>query len=127
MPDKMTFTTAEKEKLGILVNNFTIYAAQIVGQSGPDFAVRALSNLIKVKKENDELIKRLDELARQHNDESPLRLIQDLGRVPTDISHMMTLVRRCLLASAFLGHCIAQSTHEGEVVSDLVPKVTRLH
>ena len=63
-----------------------------------------LLNLGKVKNEQESLLKRLDEVAREQNDESPLRVIEDLVRLPIDLIQTMTLVPRSLLASAFLGH-----------------------
>jgi hypothetical protein len=68
----------------------------------------------------------LDEVAREQSDESPLRVIEDLVRLPSDIAQMLTLVRRCLLASAFLGHCLAQPTHTGVATNTLSPE-KRLH
>lgn len=111
MPFRMVLTITERERLGVLINNLSFYASQIMLQGSPELAKRALANLDKMKNEDDALLKRLDEVARDQSDESPLRVIEDLVRMPTDIAQMMTLVRRCLLASAFLGHCLAQPAH----------------
>lgn len=126
MPLRTALTAAEREKLGALVNNLSIYATQIVSHSGPDLTARALANLAKLKREQEELLKRLDELARDQSEESPLRLIEDLPRLPTDIAQMLTLVRRCLLASAFMGHLLAQPTH-AEVAAEALNQEKRLH
>ena len=126
MTSSIILTTPEREKLGVLVNNFSIFATQILSQNSPDFCRTALANLAKVKKEDQALLRRLDKLAREHNDESALRLIEDLPRVPADLAQMLTLVRRCLLASAFLGHCLAQPTHP-ERASEPAPQEKRLH
>ena len=126
MPSRMVFTATEREKLGVLVNNLSIFAAQIVSQGAPGLSTRALSNLATVKREHEELLKRLDELAREHGDESPLRLIEDLASVPGDVAQMLTIVRRCLLVSGFLGHCMARASHP-EVGSASLSEGRRLH
>lgn len=126
MTSSIIFTPVERERLGVLVNNFSIFATQILSQNSPDFCRTALANLAKVKKEDEALLKRLDELAREHSDESALRLIDDLPRVPTDLVQMLTIVRRCLLASAFLGHCLAQPTHP-EGAFEAATQEKRLH
>ena len=120
------FSTAEREKLGVLVNNLTVYATQLLTHSGPDFSTRALTNLAKLKREHAELLKALDKLAREQNEENPLRLIEDLPRLPSDIAQGLTLVRRCLLASAFIGHLLAQPTHP-EAAAEARDKEKRLH
>jgi hypothetical protein len=97
--------------MAVVVNNLCFYASQLMLQGSPDIAQRALLNLGKVKKEDEALLKRLDEIAREQNDESPLRVIEDLAQLPADVVQMVRLVRRCLLASAFLGHCLAQPMH----------------
>src|SRR5881275_3326056 len=117
MPLRTAFTATEREKIAVLVNNFCVYATQIISRSAPEYLTRALANLATVKKDQEELLKRLDELAREQNEESPLRLIEDLPRVSADIGQMLSLVRRCLLASGFLGHLLAQPTH-AQVVSE---------
>ena len=108
---RMNFTMTEREKMAVVVNNLCFYASQLMVQGPPDIAQRALLNLCKLKKEDEALLKRLDEIAREQGDESPLRVIEDLARLPSDVVQIMKLVRRCLLASAFLGHCLAQPTH----------------
>jgi hypothetical protein len=126
MPLTMLFTPTEKERLGVVVNNLSYYATQLITQTGPELTRRALANLAVVKKENEALLKRLDEIAREHNDESPLRLIEDLAKVPGDVAQMLALVRRCLLASTFLGHCIAQPNRT-EIAGEAVTHEKRLH
>jgi hypothetical protein len=110
VPTRITLTAPEREKLGVLINNIGVYASQLMHQDMPGLATRALANLAKFKAENEDLVKRLDELARELGDASPLRLVEDLARTPADVAQMLTLVRRCALASAFLGHCIAQAS-----------------
>jgi hypothetical protein len=120
MPTRITLTALEREKLGILVNNIGVYASQLMHQDLPGIATRALANLAKFKAENEDLLKRVDEAAREVGDQSPLRLVEDLARAPADVGQMLTLVRRCVIASAFLGHCIAQPSDGSprESVSD---------
>jgi len=100
----MDFTATERERMAVVVNNLCFHASQLMLQGSPDIAQRALLNLGKLKKEDEALLKRLDEIAREQGDESPLRVIEDLARLRSDVAHIMRLVRRCLLASAFLGH-----------------------
>ena len=126
MPLRMVFTAAEREKIGVLINNISVYAAQIVSHNAPEFSMLALANLAKVKQDQEELLRRLDELAREQNEESPLRLIEDLPRVSADIGQMLSLVRRCLLASGFLRHLLAQPTH-AQVVSEELTHARRLN
>lgn len=122
----MVFTTTERERLGVLVNNLSFYASQIMIQGSPELAKRALANLDKMKNDDEALLRRLDQVAREQSDESPFRLLEDLVRLPSDIAQMLTLVRRCLLASAFLGHCLAQPTHPSVATDTLSPE-KRLH
>lgn len=107
----MVFTATERERMAVVINNLCFYASQLVIQSSPEISQQALLNLGKVKNEHEPLLKRLDEVAREQGDESPLRVIEDLVRLPNDVTQMIRLVRRCLLASAFLGHCLAQPIH----------------
>ena len=123
----MVFSTTEREKLGVLVNNFCIYATQLINHDGPALSTRALINLGRVKRESEDLLRRLDEFARESGDESPLRLIEDLARGPGDIAQMLTLVRRCLAASAFIGHCTAQPTSDQQIATEVATKEKRLH
>ena len=100
-------------------------ASQLVIHSSAEISQRALLNLDKIKNEYEPLLKRLDEVAREQGDHSPLRVIEDLVHRPNDVAQMLMLVRRCLLASGFLGHCLAQPIH---AVSAEVPSPeTRLH
>jgi len=71
----------------------------------------AQANLQKCRGEHEELLKRLDHAARQSKDESALRLIEDLETMPADAMQSLHAARRCLLAAAFLGHCIAAHNH----------------
>jgi len=91
-----------------------------------DWLPQRLGNLTKLKNEQEELIKRVDELAREQGEESPLRLIEDLRRVPADVAQMLTLVRRCLAASAFLGHLLAQP-NDPQLTADPMKRETLLH
>src|SRR5260221_10851237 len=126
MPLRMVFTAAERAKLGILVNNICIYATQLIGQGKPGFSTLALTNLANLQKEDAEFLKRLDGLAREHGDESPLRLIDDLARVPANMAQTLMLIRRCLAASAFIGHCIRQPDYPG-FTSEMLSAEKRLH
>ena len=96
----------------MLINNCSIFGSQLIAHSGTDFSSRALRHLTAVYKDQPELIKRLDLLAREQKEESPSRLIEDLAQAPRDMAQLMVLVRRCLLVSAFLGHCLAQAATE---------------
>lgn len=122
----MVLNTAERERLGVLVNNLSFYASQIMIQRSPELTKRALANLDKIKNDDEALLRRLDEVAREQSDESPLRVIEDVVRLPTDIAQMLTFVRRCLLVSAFLGHCLAQSAH-ATITTDARSSEKRLH
>jgi hypothetical protein len=126
MPSSIIFTPKERERLGVMVNNVSFFGTQLIHQTGADLTRRALGNLATVKKEDEPLLKHLDELAREQGEESPLRLIEDLTRMPGDAAQILALVRRCLLVSAFLGHCIAQPSHL-EIASEPLPKEKRLH
>ena len=123
----MDFTATEREKLGVLVNNLSMFAAQLVSCRGSDVAMQALANLAKLKKECEGLLKRLDELARESADESALRLIEDLPRTPPDLMQALSVIRRCLLASAFLGHCLAQPVIGDMRAEENVGEGKRLH
>ena len=108
MPLAITFTAAERERVGVLINNVSVYAAQLVARGSTDVSPLALRNLAKLKQEHWPLLKRLDEFCRAQNEESPLRVIEDLRQVPRDVSQTLKLVQRCLSLSAFLGHLLAQ-------------------
>ena len=126
MSTRMVFTALERERMAVLVNNTCIYATQLIHHDGPNVSTRALINLVKVKTENEELLRRLDEFARAQHDESPLRLIQDLAGAPITIGQMLSVVRRCLAASAFIGHCMAQPDHP-EIASEVLSPEKHLH
>jgi hypothetical protein len=69
----------------------------------------------------------LDELAREKNEEIPSRMIEDLARVPSDLAQALSMIRRCLLASAFLAHCIAQPAEEHGGTGEPSGEPQRLH
>ena len=106
----MLFTSTERERLGVIVNNIGIYGSQLIQQTGAEFTRMALANLARVREQNHEVLRRLDELAREQGEESPLRLVEDMVRLPADAAQILTLLRRCLLVSAFLGRCLAESS-----------------
>jgi len=108
---ELYFTAAEIETLGRLVNGLGIIGSQLILRNRPDLYPQAHANLRKCKSEYEELLKRLDRIARQSEDESALRLIEDLDVVPTDATQNLLVARRCLLAAAFLGHCIVSYSH----------------
>jgi hypothetical protein len=106
------FSATERQKLAVLINNFSVFASQVITLSGADFRTRSLRNLAAVKKRHPQLLGRLDDLARDQNEEIPSRLIEDLARMPSDLAQAISLIRRCLLASAFLAHYLAQPAEE---------------
>ena len=126
MSTELTLTPAEREKIGVVINNVSVFAAEILSGGGKGFARRALANLAKVKKEHEDLLKHLDGFAREQGDESPLRLIEDLASIPSDVAQMLTLIRRCLLVTAFLGHCSAQPS-QPHLDPEPLSKEKRLH
>jgi hypothetical protein len=126
MPLDMLFTPAERNRLGVLINNISFLGSQLISQTGPELIGCALANLAKATKADNLLLKRLDEMARAHSEESPLRLIEDLAPGRGDVAQMLRLVRRCMLASAFLGHCIAQP-NDAELPAGQSGVQTRLH
>ena len=126
MPLQILLTAPEREKLGALVNNISIYGAQIITRNSSGLFTKAVSNLAKLKNEHEDLVKRIDKLAREQNEESPVRLIEDLRRVPTEVAQMLTVVRRCLAACAFLGHLLAQPT-DPQTAAEALKDETRLH
>ena len=105
------FTAAEIETLGMLVNGFGIVGSQLILRHRPDLYLQAHANLRKCRSEHEDLLKRLDHIARQSKDERALRLIEDLDVMPADAVQSLQAARRCLLAAAFLGHCIASYSH----------------
>jgi len=104
-------TPAEIETLGMVVNALGFAGSQLILRHGPELYLHAQANLRKFKSEHEELLKRLDQAARQSQDESALRLIEDLEMMPADVVQSLHAARRCLLAAAFLGHCIAAHRH----------------
>ena len=97
----------EIETLGMILNALGIVGSQLILRHRPELLLHAQANLRKCKSEHEELLKRLDQAARQSQDESALRLIEDLDMIPADAVQSLHAARRCLLAAAFLGHCIA--------------------
>jgi hypothetical protein len=122
-----TFNALEREKTGALVNNLSVFAAQLLTRNNSDLTTRALANLAKIRREQTDLLKRVDKLAREQNEERPLRLIEDLVSVPTDIAQMLSLVRRCLFASASIGHLLAQAMHTAGAAAEAASEAKRLH
>ena len=105
------FTAGEIETLGKVVNSLGIMGSQILLRHRPELYLQAHANLRKCRNDSEELLKRLDHMARQSKDESALRIIEDLDVMPEDAAQSLHIARRCLLASAFLGHCIASYSH----------------
>jgi hypothetical protein len=126
MPSRLAFSATEREKFGVLVNNISVFAAEVLDRTQPALQARALTNLAKLKNGNEDLLRRLDEFARAQGEQSPLRLIEDLPSMPCDLAQILSLVRRCLLVSAFLGHCIAQPARP-EIASEAFGEETRFH
>jgi hypothetical protein len=131
------FTHPEMEKLARLVNNFGILGSQLICRSSqlmcrilgsqlichsqPDLGQLAHANLQNLKISDEQLLRRVNQLARKSGDEGALRLIEDLERLPSaDPMQSLSLARRCLLASAFLGHCIAAASRHPYVPSVIV-------
>jgi hypothetical protein len=103
------FSATELGKLARLVNALAIIGAQLIGRHPPDHYQRAHINLRNFRRNNKELLEKIHSMAGESRDESALRLAEDLERMPPDVIQALALARRCLLASAFLGHCIAAS------------------
>src|SRR2546423_8830414 len=89
---RITLPAPEREKVGVLINNIGVYASQLMHQDLPGVATRALANVAKFKAENEDLLKRLDEVARELGDAPPLPVGEDLARTPPDVAQMLTLV-----------------------------------
>ena len=100
------FTNREVEQAARLINGLGIVGSQILFRCSAVLYRRAYALLQKIKQQDEPFLKRLDELARSSNDESALKLIDDLGSLSNDVAKNLNLARRCLAASAFLGHCI---------------------
>jgi hypothetical protein len=125
------FTSIEVEKLGRLVNNLGILGSQLICRNQSGLGHLAHTNLQNIKKSDEQFLKRLSQLARNSGDESALRLIEDLERIPDDPVRSddpiqsLYFARGCLFASAFLGHCIAAATKHALAQSALVCEQTR--
>jgi hypothetical protein len=105
-----TFVTpGEIGNLARLVNYFGIIGGQLISRSRPQHYQRAHANLQNFRRGSKELLEKVDAMARKTGDESALRLAEDLEREPADLAQGLNLARRCLLASAYLGHCIAEA------------------
>jgi hypothetical protein len=109
--DALYLTASEIETLGMIVNALGVAGSQLILRHRPELYLHAQANLQKCRGEHEELLKRLDHAARQSKDESALRLIEDLETLPADAMQSLHAARRCLLAAAFLGHCIAAHNH----------------
>ena len=109
--DALYLTAAEIETLGMVVNALGVVGSQLILRHRPELLLHAQANLRKGKAEHEDLLKRLDQAARHSQDESALRLIEDLEILPADAAHSLQAARRCLAAMAFLGHCIAAHGH----------------
>src|SRR5213082_879360 len=81
--DELYLTAGEIETLGMIVNALGVTGSQLILRHRPELYLHAQANLQKCRGEHEELLKRLDHAAR-----------------------------RCLLAAAFLGHCIAAHNHQ---------------
>jgi hypothetical protein len=121
------FAVTEVEQLARLINSLGIVGAQLMVRHRPDHYQRAQTNLQNFRHKNRELLDRVHSLALKSGDESALRLVEDLERVPPDAMQALVLVRRCLLASAFLGHCIAHAERSAVQPSDVQPVARQLH
>src|SRR3954470_18398029 len=108
MQSRLAFSATEREKFGVLVNNLNVFAAEVLDRTQFALPGARTNESRKAEERKRDLLRRLDEFARAQGDESPLRLIEDLPSMPCDVAQILTFVRRCLLVSAFLGHCIAQ-------------------
>ena len=100
------FSLEEMAQIGRLINGLGVLGNQLIRHSVPEHRRRASAILRTVKQQHEGLLRRLDGLARSSGDESALRLIEDLSGPAADIIRQLDLARRCLAASAFLGHCI---------------------
>src|ERR1700757_137089 len=78
-------THREIEQLGRLVNAFGAIGHQIIAATSADMSRRAHELLQKVRRQDEPFLKRLAELARSTNDESPLQLINDIKSTPGDV------------------------------------------
>ena|SRR5947209_5966540 len=114
MQSRLAFSATEREKFGVLVRPNSVRSPG------------ARTNESRKANGNEDLLRRLDEFARAQGDESSLRLIEDLPSMPCDVAQILTFVRRCLLVSAFLGHCIAQPARP-EIASEAFGEGRRLH
>ena len=85
------FTSTELEKLGRLVNNLGILGSQLICRTQSGMGHLAHINLQNIKKSDEQFLKRLSHLARDSGDESALRLIEDLERIPEDPTKACTL------------------------------------
>jgi hypothetical protein len=121
------FAATDIGQLARLINSFGIIGAQLMIRHRPDHYQRAQTNLQNFRRKNRELLDRVHALALKSGDESALRLAEDLERVPADAMQALVLARRCLLASAFLGHCIAHAEQPAVQPSDEPQVARRLH
>src|SRR5438552_18822469 len=87
----------------MIVNALGVTGSQLILRHRPELYLHAQANLQKCRGEHEELLKRLVHAARQSNDESALRLIEDLEMMPDDAMHILPSARRRLVGDAFLG------------------------
>jgi hypothetical protein len=101
-----SLTHREVEQPGRLVNAFGYVGQQIITMTSPVKYRQARDLLKKVQRQDEALLKRLDQLAQSVNDESPLRLIDDIQPTTMDVTGNLKIARRCFGVCGFLGHCI---------------------
>ena len=107
------FTAGEIETLGKVVNSLGIMGSQILLRHRPELYLQAHANLRKCRKDSEAT-------ARQQGDSTTLIAANPLGMCGTaaaaadpaaqfreSICRMVDGAAAVLLASAFLGHCIA--------------------
>jgi hypothetical protein len=59
---RMVFTPADREKMGLSVNNLSVFAAQLLTGRDKGFARRAIYNLGKIKQTHGPLLCHRDKL-----------------------------------------------------------------
>jgi len=122
-----TFTASAIRKLAVLINCLSVIGSQLVAQREGTLN-QGRANLLKFRNENAELLQEVHGLALKDNAESALRLIEDLERpAVADAGYLLGLVKRCLLASVFLSHCIATSGGEMSLAPSENASEQRLH
>jgi len=102
------FTATQIERLAVIIKCFSVIGSQLLFQKSQLYQI-ACANLPKFRSNDKELLETAHSLALKNGAISPLRLSEDLERSPTDTVQAIVLAQRCLLATAFLSHCIAMS------------------